>query len=112
MVGANLPCREREDASRTPLGFDELRPRAGSPSSELKGVGEVVGAPVALFEWRQTPARLDEFEDGDRLVLGVVDEPLLRERRDDDRRNPLPRPPTVNDRRGDVIPAPAVLVVG
>src|SRR4030095_4637631 len=73
---------------------------------------EVIGATVALLERRQPPARLDELEDGDRLVLGVVDEPLLRTRRDDARWDSEPRPPAVDDRRGNVIPSSAMFIVG
>jgi hypothetical protein len=88
------------------------RGRRKTPASELEGQGEVGGLPVALVERRQTPARLDELEDRDRLLRGVVDEPFLRERRDDHRWYPEPRSPTVDNRRGNVIPPPTMLVIG
>ena len=60
----------------------------------------------------EVPALLDELQDGRRVVLGVVDEALLGERRDDDRRHARARAPLVDHRRRDVVPAAAVLVVG
>jgi hypothetical protein len=75
-------------------------------------MGKNVGMSITLIERRQTPARLDESEDGERLVRSVVNEPFLCERRDDHCWYPEPRPPTVDNWRGYMIPPPTVLVIG
>ena len=67
---------------------------------------------ITLAERWQPPARLDEREDRERLVRGMVDESLLCERRDDHCWDPEPRSPAVDDRRRHVIPPATVLVVG
>src|SRR3954463_11338883 len=55
---------------------------------------------------------LDEAEYRIGLILGVIDVALLDHRSDEDGRNARSRTPLVHDRRRDVIPASAELIVG
>src|SRR5882672_7739683 len=58
----------------------------------------------------ETPG--DEFQNRRRVVRGVIHGTLARQRRYDDRRHPAPGSPVVPNRRRNVIPESAVLVIG
>jgi hypothetical protein len=79
---------------------------------EVEGVRQVVGGGVARAERGQPPAILDELQHRGRVVLGMINVPAPGVGRDDDRRDARPRPPLIALRRRDMVPAPAILVVG
>src|SRR5579864_6499475 len=91
-------------------------------SSERQGVAEVTHRWMAVgferlvaldqpVQHRQIEPSGDKAQDRSGVVLGVIDETLLRERRDDEGRNARARTPAVGLRRGDMVPEPAILVV-
>src|SRR5688572_4917439 len=96
-AGIREPLTEAEEVART---------------LEREGVAEIVGGRVARAERLQIVALLDEFQDGARVVLRVVDEALLGEWRDDERRHARAGAPFVDLGRRHMIPGPAVLVIG
>ncbi len=66
---------------------------------------------ISCGKRRQPPPLLDELEDGDGLVAGVVDIAFLGKRGDDDGRHAGPGAKLVDDRGSDVVPSAAVFVV-
>ena len=75
--------------------------------AKLKGVGKVVGGGIGCAEWSQAPARLDQLQNGRSVVLGVINEVLLGERRNYDSRHARAGTPLVNYRRSHVVPETA-----
>src|SRR6266545_529175 len=80
--------------------------------AEIEGVGEPSGRGIASPQRRQSPALLDQLEDRGAVVLRMIDKALLGVGRDDQGRHARARPPAVARGRGDVIPEPAILVIG
>src|SRR6266508_5700053 len=77
---------------------------------EVERTGQRVRGGVPFGEGRQTVDVLDQPQDRGEVVLGVVDEPALRPRRDEQGWGPGAEPVHVRMRRGDVIVEPAEVV--
>src|SRR5512132_4069448 len=86
----------------------EHKARRQSPQHVAQGRHLAVG----VGQWREVEPLLDRLEDRAEVVGGVIDEAALDREADGDQRDARPRSPTVADRRRDVVPVAAVLVVG
>src|SRR5215468_3413253 len=86
--------------------------KGGERDSEIEGSGQVAHvAPDTRQRFEIEPPG-DQLQDRRRVVTRVIDEAVLREWRDDDRRNARPGSPAIAPGRWHVVPEAAVLVVG
>lgn len=79
---------------------------------EVERGGQVLGVLIAIPKRTETETALNQLQDRGRIVDRVVDETLLGEGRDDDRRNAHAWPPAIDLGRGHVVPIAAVFVEG
>src|SRR6185436_19819461 len=118
--GPALRSPESESGSgqpvRTAIAAAARIAAESSSSLEGEGVAQVADVGAHSGQRLEAEAARDELEDRGRVVEGLVDVPLARERRDDDRGDARARPPAVAParplRRRHVVPEAAVLVVG
>src|ERR1700722_5932872 len=103
-----MPALARSETVTTPIRTSVT----AAPSLEIERRRHIGAAGVPCSERRQSEARLDQFQNGGRVIDGVIDKATFGERRDDQRRNPRARPPAVDDGGRDMVPEAAVLVIG
>ncbi len=89
-----------------------VRKQLFSRLRKIKRSGHISRSSVARAERLQAKPCLDQLQNRRRVVLGVIDKALLGKRPDHKRRNARTWSPAVDFGRRDMIPQPAVLVVG
>ena len=102
-----MPLTPRTRSVDFPRALPASRPRL----LKIERTIHIVRGRVSRPQRFQSESMLDQSQNRAGVVQRVIDVPVLRIRRDDQRRNPRARPPAIHRRRRDVIPESTVLIV-
>src|SRR5690242_15528356 len=94
-----------------PSAYSALARAALVAPTRVECIGHVIGRRITIAERRESPTVLDQRQNRRCVIAVVIDKVTFGERRDNERRHPDTRAPTIDHGRGHVIPKAAMLVV-